>query len=187
MIEQDLLGISVNDLIDNYCVVYDKMAQQGVGITTVTNAEKIEKVYGCGYEDGYVFLDIFAADQETIKQNKILSYYEIEKILEKYIGWTPNPEQTTYMAACMHEQWIELTKDCAQLLLDLLKVITANQELITDADVIVISAVKEQVDQWRKNWCSYWALDSEQQMKDIKLAKEILKKLHEEGEKNDNW
>ena len=43
MIEQDLLGISVNDLIDNYCVVYDKMAQQGVGITTVTNAEKIEK------------------------------------------------------------------------------------------------------------------------------------------------
>ena len=66
MIEQDLLGISVNDLIDNYCVVYDKKKQQGIGITTVKNAEKIEKVYGCGYEEGYIFLDIFAADQEII-------------------------------------------------------------------------------------------------------------------------
>ena len=70
MIEQDLLGISVNDLLNNYCIVYDKKEEKGVGITTVETAERIEEVYGMGYEEGYVFLDIFAADQETIKQNQ---------------------------------------------------------------------------------------------------------------------
>lgn len=187
MIEQDLLGISVNDLLENYCVLYDEREGCGLGITTIKNAEKIEETYGIGYEERYVFLDIFAADQETIKQNKVLSYYEVQKILEKYIGWVPDPHITNYMAACMHDQWMKVTKDSAQLLLDLLRVITSKQELIADADVVVVSAVKEQVDQWRKNWCSYWALNDEQKMENVKIAKEILQKLHEEGKKNDNW
>lgn len=181
MIEQDLLGISVNDLLNNYCIVYDKKEEKGVGITTVETAERIEEIYGMGYEEGYVFLDIFAADQETIKQNKILSYHEVQKILEKYIGWIPDPGQTEYMAACVHDHFVKITKESAQLLLDLLKILTANQELIGDADVLVIHAVKNQIDEWRKNWCSYWALDSEQKEKSIEVALEILKKMHEEG------
>lgn len=185
MIEQDLLGISVSDLLDNYCVIYNKITETIIGITTIKNAEKIEEIYGIGYEKEYVFLDIFAADQEIIKQNKILTYYEVQKILEKYIGWTPSPEQVNYMAACVHEQWVDITKESTQLLLDLLRIITSNQELINDADVLIIAAVKEQIDKWRKSWCSYWSLDDKNKEKNIETAIQILKKMKEEGEKNE--
>lgn len=182
MIDQDLLGISVNELLNNYCVIYNKKTEERIGITTIKNAEKIEETYGDDYEEEYVFLDIFAANQETIAQNKILSYYEVQKILEKYVGWTPAPKQVHYMAACIHEQWVESTKESAQLLLDLFKIITAHQELISDSEVITVSNIKECIDEWRKNWCSYWALDKQQQIKKIKIAKEILKKMHEESD-----
>lgn len=185
MIEQDLLGISVSDLLNNYCVVYNKTTGTGIGITTIKNAEKIEENYGIDYEEEYVFLDIFAADQEIIKQNKILSYYEVQKILEKYVGWTPSPEQVNYMATCVHEQWVNITKESTQLLLDLLRIITSKQELISDTDVLIVGAVKEEVDKWRKSWCSYWSLDDKDKEKNIEIAIEILKKMKEEGEKNE--
>ena len=188
MIEQDLLGISVNDLINNYCVLYDKEQEKGIGITSIEIAEDFDKIYGNDYEDKYVFVDIFAIDLETVQQNKILSFFDVEQELKEFIGWKPSPEMVGYMAACMHEQWVDVTKNSAQLLLDLLKVITANQELIKDTDVIVIHTIKEQIDQWRKNWCSYWALDdSEQKNKHVKVASEILEKLHKECEEDDNW
>ena len=74
MIEQDLLGISVNNLIENYCVLYDKETEKEIGISSIENAEAIDKKYGNGYEERYLFVDIFAADLESIQKNQILSY-----------------------------------------------------------------------------------------------------------------
>lgn len=186
MIEQDLLGISVNDLIKNYCVLYDKETEKEIGISSIKNAEAIDEKYGNGYEERYLFIDIFAADLESIQKNQILSYYEIEKILEDYIGYVPDPEVLNYMASCMHSHWVETTKDAAKLLLDLLKIILANQELINDKDVAVVSDVKECVDNWRKNWCVLYVADDETKVKNAQLAKKILEELHEKGELDDN-
>ena len=186
MIEQDLLGISVNDLIKNYCVLYDKETEKEIGISSIKNAEAIDKKYGNSYEERYLFVDIFAADLESIQKNQILSYYEIEKKLEDYIGYVPDPEVLNYMASCMHSHWVETTKDAAKLLLDLLKIILANQELISDKDVAVVSDVKECVDNWRKNWCVLYVADNETKIKNGQLAKKILEELHEKGELDDN-
>lgn len=186
MIEKDLLGISVNDLIENYCVLYDKEAEKGIGIASIKHAELIDKRYGNGYEERYLFVDVFAADLESIQKNKILSYYEIEKKLEAYIGYVPDPEILNYVASCMHSYWVDTTKDAAQLLLDLLKIVVANQELISDKDVAVVSDIKEQIDKWRKNWCVLYVADDETKAKNTTLAKEMLKELYEKGELNDN-
>ena len=186
MIEKDLLGISVNDLIENYCVLYDKEAEKGVGIASIKHAEMIDKTYGNDYEERYLFVDIFATDLESIQKNKILSYDEIEKELEHYIGYVPDSETLNYIASCMHSYWVDTTKDSAQLLLDLLKIVVANQELISDKDVTIVSDIKEQIDKWRKNWCVLYVADDETKAKNTKLAKEILKELHEKGELNDN-
>ena len=183
MIEQDLLGISVNDLIKNYCVLYDKKTEKGIGITSIENAEAIDKKYGNDYEERYIFVDIFAADLELVQENKILSYYETEKKLEQYIGYVPDSEMIDYMASCMHMRWVETTKEAAQLILDLLKIITSHQELIKDSDVAVISDVKECIDKWRKNWCVLYVADDKTKIENAKIAKEILKELHEKGEK----
>ena len=51
MIEQDLLGISVNNLIENYCVLYDKETEKEIGISSIKNAEAIDKKYGNDYEE----------------------------------------------------------------------------------------------------------------------------------------
>ena len=73
MIEQDLLGISVNNLIENYCVLYDKETEKEIGISSIKNAEAIDKKYGNGYEERYLFVDIFAADLESIQTMYVLT------------------------------------------------------------------------------------------------------------------
>ena len=117
---------------------------------------------------------------------KYFNLNEIEKKLEDYIGYVPDPEVLNYMASCMHSHWVETTKDAAKLLLDLLKIILANQDLISDKDVAVVSDVKECVDNWRQNWCVLYVADDETKAKNGQLAKEILKELHEKGELDDN-
>ena len=83
MIEQDLLGISVNNLIENYCVLYDKETEKEIGISSIKNAEAIDKKYGNGYEERYLFVDIF--DNSFVKCHNLLFFVKIQiKILSSF-------------------------------------------------------------------------------------------------------
>lgn len=184
MIEQDLLGISVNELIENYCVLYDEKEKKIIGITTITTAEKIDKTYGNDYEARYVFVDVFAADYDTIKNNKILSYYEVQKVLEKYIGYVPDPEDIDILASYLHAQWVEMSKDATTMLIQLIKVIKKFETLVESDDRNNIANIQTQIDSWRKQWCHYQMISDELLFKEhVKDANEILKKLHDREEK----
>ena len=183
MIEQDLLGISVNELIKNYCVLYDEKEKKSIGITTIMIAEKIDKVYGNDYEARYVFVDIFATNQDAIKNNKILSYYEVQKVLEEYIGWIPDPKDIDILASCLHAQWVEMSKDAATMLIQLMKIIKKFETLVDSDNRNNISNIQTQIDNWRKQWCHLSVISDESLLKEhIKDANEILKKMHNKEE-----
>lgn len=177
MIEQDLLGISVNDLIENYCVLYDEREKKSIGITTIDNAEKIDKTYGNKYEERYVFLDIFATDFDTIKSGKVLSYYEVQKHLEEFIGWQPDPKILAEVANCVHNDWSLWSKETTQHIINMMKIIKAHQPVLDTQEIDQINNAKKDIDLWQKKWHPFWVLDEESQIESLKTALKILKTL----------
>ena len=74
MIERDLLGISVSDLINNYLLLYDHVANQALGIVQRQDVEKIDNEYGMDYEEQFIFVDILQGGTDLIKEGYVLTY-----------------------------------------------------------------------------------------------------------------
>ena len=128
-------------------------------------------------------MDIFAIDVDTIKQNKILSYYEVQKILEEYIGWTPNSFDINLLATFLHTKWIDFSKSSTTLLIDLIKILKKYENILDANDIKTIKNTQSQIDYWQKQWSNYQFIDDNSLKKEYKKeACKILKKIHKRRE-----
>ena len=178
MIDQDLLNITVNELIKNYCVLYNHIQDEVEGIILIKDAERIDKEFGQRYTDEFDFIEIMGgAYNNLIEEQKILSYYEICELLQKYIGWMPNPKALDIVAECEHDRWVEWSGSVAQMMLDLITIIKKHQMPLDDDEIDTVKDIKNKIDKWHSTWISFEQCDDITKASDRQKAMTILKTL----------
>ena len=182
MINQDLLGISVSDLIENYCVLYNHVKDETLGIVFIEHAERIDAEFGDKYTEEFDFVEIIGGGyNDLIKSQEVLSYYEVCNFLKKYIGWVPQPEIIDIVAKIEHDRWIEWSTSVSQMMIDLITIIKHHQVPLEENELDVLHEAKEKVDKWRLTWTTFDNADSITKTSDREKALTILRTLKDDG------
>lgn len=178
MIKKDLLGISVNELIDNYMLLFDKDKGEVIGVVKKEHVDKIDAKYGTVYEERFWFVDVCQGGIDVIQQGEILTYYEILEFLDDFIGWKPDQKIVEEVSNCLHDIWIDWSKETTQHVINVLKIIKSHQVPLITEETEVIVDVQNAIDIWRVTWGPYFLVDCDKE-KYNEQAKGILETLHD--------
>lgn len=170
MIKQDLLGISVYDLIKNYSILYNHITNEAIGIVMQQDVKKFQNHYGNHYIVHYEFLDIFNSYDDIIIKGKVLSYSELCKILSEY---TFN-HMIDDIAEIEHKKWVADSSKSTAMMLQLMKIINKSATFVDEEDQKVIKNIQNCIDKWKKEWKDFEHLDNTIQYPYRVHAREIL-------------